>query len=229
MGVDILNRWTRAVLYHSDLSDVREALVAAVKSGANLSGADLSGANLSGANLSGAYLSGADLSGADLSGANLSGANLSGAYLSRANLSGAKGLNPLLVDDLRLLCDQGEVTAYKLVTADMQSPMCRNACSTATPITYEIGKEYTVENANENEGVQCAKGLSVATLAWCLRNWRPGWRILRILHYGDDIAAIPHGTDGKWRVRKLRVVGEVPMSEWGDGPWVVREETGNGR
>jgi uncharacterized protein YjbI with pentapeptide repeats len=92
-----------------DVSDVRAALEAAVRSGANLSGAYLTGAylsgadltranltraNLSGADLSGAYLtraylSGADLTRADLSGAYLSGADLTGAYLSRAYLSRA--------------------------------------------------------------------------------------------------------------------------------------------
>src|SRR5690348_4327244 len=103
--IEILDRFTRAVLYSSaTANDIATAVAEAVKSraylsgaylsGANLSGADLSGAYLSRAYLSGAYLSGAylsraDLSGAYLSGADLSGAYLSGAYLSRADLSGA--------------------------------------------------------------------------------------------------------------------------------------------
>ena len=83
------------VLYRSDgATSLREAVVAAVREGANLRGAYLSGANLRDANLSGAYLSGANLSGANLRDANLrdadlSGANLRGAYLSGANLRGA--------------------------------------------------------------------------------------------------------------------------------------------
>ena len=95
MNTQIKHRLTGAVLYEcdcdgaSDAVRIRQAVVAAVKSGENLSGADLSGAYLSGASLSGAYLSGAYLSGADLSGASLSGAYLSGAYLSGADLSGA--------------------------------------------------------------------------------------------------------------------------------------------
>ena len=74
------------VLYRSDgATSLREAVIAAVREGADLRGASLSGANLScadlrGANLSGAYLSGANLSGADLSGAVLrDGARLIGA------------------------------------------------------------------------------------------------------------------------------------------------------
>ena len=68
---------------------LREVVIAAVKSGADLRGAYLGRANLSGADLNGANLSGADLSGADLSGADLSEANLRGADLHGADLSGA--------------------------------------------------------------------------------------------------------------------------------------------
>jgi len=90
MSYDILHCYTGAVLYHAaDATGLRAAVIAAVRSGANLSGANLSGANLSDANLSDANLSGANLSGANLSDANLSDANLSGAYLSDANLSDA--------------------------------------------------------------------------------------------------------------------------------------------
>ena len=90
--------------YEKEDGTVRDALIEAVKSGANLSGANLidadlrganlidanlRGANLRGANLRGANLIDATLSGADLRGANLRGANLSGADLIDATLSGA--------------------------------------------------------------------------------------------------------------------------------------------
>src|SRR5690349_19997990 len=89
--IEILDRFTRAVLYSSaTANDIATAVAEAVKSRAYLSGAYLSGANLSRADLSGAYLSGADLSGAYLSGAYLSRADLSGAYLSGADLIGAQ-------------------------------------------------------------------------------------------------------------------------------------------
>jgi len=73
--------------YEKENNTVKDTVIEAVKSGANLSGANLSGADLSSADLSSADLSYADLYRADLSYANLSYANLSGAYLSRANLS----------------------------------------------------------------------------------------------------------------------------------------------
>jgi len=89
--IEILQRYTRAVLYTSaTATEIAEAVREAVASRADLSGAYLSRADLSGANLSGAYLSGANLSGAYLSGAYLSRAYLSGANLSGAYLSGAK-------------------------------------------------------------------------------------------------------------------------------------------
>jgi hypothetical protein len=93
MQIEIKSRFTAAILFTATIeaesaSPIRDALVLAAASRADLSGADLSGANLSGADLSGANLSGANLSRADLSGADLSGADLSGADLSRANLYG---------------------------------------------------------------------------------------------------------------------------------------------
>ena len=83
---------TGADLAHADL--IRADLAGAYLAGANLAGADLAGADLAGAYLAGANLTGADLAGAylagaDLDGANLDGANLTGADLDGANLDGA--------------------------------------------------------------------------------------------------------------------------------------------
>ena len=98
----IKHRFTDEVLYAGG-GTLRDVVVAAVKSGADLSSASLSGAHLygadlSGADLRGASLSGAHLSGADLYGAHLSGADLSGAHLSGADLRGSKlvGERPIL-------------------------------------------------------------------------------------------------------------------------------------
>ena len=72
--------------YESENNSIKETLLEAIKSGADLSGADLSGADLSDADLIDADLRRANLSDADLSGADLSGADLSGADLRRADL-----------------------------------------------------------------------------------------------------------------------------------------------
>ena len=65
--INISNRYTKAVLYHSNTA---QTIVGAVVE-ANLRGADLRGADLRVANLYGADLRGADLYGANLYGANL--------------------------------------------------------------------------------------------------------------------------------------------------------------
>jgi uncharacterized protein YjbI with pentapeptide repeats len=90
VGIAIKSRWAGAtVVYQSTKTTMREAVVEAVESGADLSGADLRDANLYGADLRDADLCDADLRSADLCSANLSDANLSGANLSGADLCDA--------------------------------------------------------------------------------------------------------------------------------------------
>jgi uncharacterized protein YjbI with pentapeptide repeats len=198
--------------YLSGANLSRADLSGANLSGANLSGANLFGANLFGANLSRANLSGANLSRADLSGANLSRADLSGANLSRANLSGvnlfgAKGINKHLTTPLYLFLDQpGKIRAYKLVQPNGEGPYNGG-------IVYEIGKTYEVPGACCDEFEHCAAGINVATLDWCLREYRDGYRILLVEFEKADIACIPVGSDGKFRLFRCQVVGEKDMAE----------------
>jgi uncharacterized protein YjbI with pentapeptide repeats len=85
--IEIKNRHSGKVIFKSETATtIKEAVIEAVKTGADLSGADLSGADLSEADLSGADLRGADLRGADLWKANLSEADLSEADLRGADL-----------------------------------------------------------------------------------------------------------------------------------------------
>jgi hypothetical protein len=183
--IQIINRYTRAVLYEAATAqDIRDAMVAAVASGANLSWAYLSGANLSG-----------------------------------ANLSGALGCNSYLTTPLHILRDQpGKIRAYKLVDANLMSPIAD------VKIQYVIGQEVSVPNASTDEAQQCDAGVNLASLDWCLREWSDGRRILVVEFEAADIAAIPMGSDGKFRVRRCLVVSEKPMSEWGDGPWSPKPE-----
>jgi uncharacterized protein YjbI with pentapeptide repeats len=217
----IRNRWTDATMFGGDFDAMRFCVEAAVNSGADLYGANLSGANLYDANLYGANLSRADLYGANLSGANLSGAHLSradlsgadlsGAYLSRADLygaylSGAKGIQPERCTPLLMLCDQpGAIRLYKLVTADGVGPFHGS-------ITYEVGQSYDVTDANTDVTESCGAGINVATLDWCLANWRDGYRVLIVECEAKDIAAIPTATDGKIRLHRCRVVGEKDLT-----------------
>ena len=190
----------------SPSSGQRADLSGADLSGANLSGADLCRADLCGANLSGADLCRADLCGANLYGANLYGANLCGANLSGADLCRAVGIAPERITDLLMLLDQpGRIRAYKLVTAAGVGPFNGG-------ITYTVGESYEVANASTDASVQCAAGINVATLPWCLREWQPGYRVLIVEFEAKDIACIPTATDGKFRLHRCTVVGEKDVS-----------------
>jgi len=219
MKFEIKHRFTGAILFSVEAKMLRLAVEAAIKSGthlsyanlshANLSGADLSGANLSGANLLYANLSGADLSGANLLYADLSGANLLYADLSGANLSGTMGVTKYITTPLYLLLDQpGLIRAYKLVNENSVGPYNGG-------ITYEMGKSYEVGAANTDESVDCANGINLATLDWCLRRYKTGFKVLVAEFTAKDIAAIPIGSDGKFRVFRCTIVGEKDLKELG--------------
>ena len=151
--------------------------------------------------------------GKSLSGVDLSRAYLSGAYLSRADLSGATGVNKYLTSPMYMLLDQiGEIRAYKLVTQDGHGPHY-------PAFTYTVGETYTEPNFEANEHVDCGPGINLASLDWCLKEWRPGYRILiasfKRRHGNDDNICVPIGSDGKFRVRSCKIVKELDLREIG--------------
>jgi hypothetical protein len=108
-----------------------------------------------------------------------------------------------------MLLDQpGTIRAYKLVTADGVGPFNGG-------IKYEIGTLYDVPDADTDVTVQCAPGISLATLDWCMKEWREGFRILVAEFTAADIAAIPTATDGKFRVFRCTIVWEKDLTEIG--------------
>jgi len=209
-----------ANLWGADLGEAN--LGGADLGGANLRGANLGEANLGGANLWGANLWGADLGEANLRGANLGEANLRGANLREADLRGAnlgeanlwganlgeaRGFAPERVNDLLILLDQvGPIRAYKLVDSEYRSPI-----QSSGKLTYRVGDTVKAK-ADTDPNVQCGRGVNVATLPWCLSNWRSGYRILVCEFKRSDIAAIPVG-DGKFRVGKCKVVREIDQDQ----------------
>jgi len=212
-GADLRDAYLRG-------ADLRGAdLQGADLQGAYLQGADLQGAYLRDADLQGAYLRDADLQGADLrgaylQGADLQGADLRGAYLWDADLRGAdlrgtKGINKHLCTSLRILLDQpGKIRAYKLVKEDGLAPFNGG-------ITYKLKGKYSVPSASTDEEKQCAEGINLATLDWCMREWQEGYRILVAEFMAKDIAAIPTATDGKFRVFQCTIVAEKDLKEIG--------------
>ena len=87
----------------------------------------------------------------------------------------------------------------------------------------EVGKTYKVE-ANTDESINCSYGISLASLDWCLREWRDGYHILIAEFAVKDIAAIPIGSDGKFRVHQCKIVKEKPLTDCGEGLWSAAKE-----
>jgi hypothetical protein len=206
----------RANLAGADLAGAylaRANLAGAYLAGAYLAGADLAGANLAGANLADANLAGADLAGAYLARAYLAGADLAGANLAGANLADAKGFIPERTTHLASLKFMPVVHAFKVVNE-------RGEGHINGGLKYKIGKRVSVKNADTDPNEMCSAGIHVADLPWCLKEWREGYRILLIEHTNADIACIPLGTDGKYRLHgctpvkditdKLRECGALP-------------------
>ncbi len=87
--MQIKNRWTDAVLFQGEFDSMKDCVLAAFQSSADLRDADLRDADLCGANLRGANLRDANLRGANLRDANLRDADLRDADLCGADLRDA--------------------------------------------------------------------------------------------------------------------------------------------
>jgi len=122
---------------------------------------------------------------------------------------GAVGVNKYLTTPLYILQDQiGKIRAYKLTKSDGTGPYY-------PAIKYKVGETYNTEKANCDEQQQCAVGISLATLDWCIREWREGYRIFVAEFTAKDIAAIPIASDGKFRVHRCKIVAEKDLKEIG--------------
>lgn len=130
-------------------------------------------------------------------------ANLAGAYLADAYLAGAKGFHPERTTPLASLKFMtAPLQAFKLVNGKGEGPMNGG-------VRYVVGETVEELDADCNPANQCSNGLNVADLPWCLREHRDGYRILLVQFDAADIACVPHGTDGKFRVKRLHVVKDV--------------------
>ena len=128
--IEIRNRWTGSVVfeYTKEGNTITEAVLEAIRCGADLRRANLYDADLYGADLRGADLRRANLYDADLYGADLRDANLRGADLRRADLRDADLRDADLRDadlcgaDLRSanLCD-ADLRGANLYGADLRS------------------------------------------------------------------------------------------------------------
>jgi hypothetical protein len=183
-------------------ADLREAsLRGADLRGASLGEADLRGADLGEADLREASLGEADLRGADLGEADLREASLRGADLREADLRGAKNTPLECHDSLNILrYQEGKLRAFKYLKDDFTSPINGNT-------KYEVGKTVRLRtvDCDPDDRVLCGKGLNVASLEWCVRKGDTD-TFIEVEFDAKDIVSIPYNTDGKFRVRKLKVL-----------------------
>ena len=174
---------------------------------ANLRGANLRDADLQDANLRGANLRGTDLRGANLRAANLRDVDLRGANLRDANLRDAKYKEPLFICDLyslKLLPKNTILTYWKYLIGGL---------SPYQDAKYEIGKEYKFKDYDSDENKQCGLGGNVATLMWCLKDNLAVDEFIEVEFKVKDIVAIPYISDGKFRVKKFKVLRKINRKE----------------
>ena len=165
---------------------------------ADLSRANLRSADLSRADLSRANLRNADLRSANLRSAVLSGADLSGAVLKDTILAGINWLAYIgIIPDGR-----GKARAYKMTTATGEGP-------TYPGINYADSKTVEVDDIDRDVNVQCGRGVNLATFAWCLNERQEGYRLfLMEFTVSSDNLCCPTATDGKFRVKQAKKIGE---------------------
>jgi hypothetical protein len=150
-------------------------------------------ADLRSANLSGANLRGADLRSANLSGADLSGANLKDTILADINWLAYIGIVPNA---------DGKARAYKMTNAQGEGPFQGG-------INYARKSLISVADIDADPSVHCGRGINLATFQWCLGERQEGYRLfLMEFEVSSNNLCCPIATDGKFRVKSARKVGE---------------------
>jgi hypothetical protein len=157
MSYTIKHRFTSTTLFHSEeAATAKEAVIAAVKSRANLYGANLSCANLYGA---------------DLSGANLSRANLYGANLSRADLSGHKLAAGTKLAQVGPVGDSDRTVLGALATKEgTKKPylVLSCGCFTGTEAEYKgkIGERYKKGSEHHAQCMAALNAIKALSKTW---------------------------------------------------------------
>ena len=142
--IEIVHRYTRAVIYRSEADAIGAAAKEALASRADLRGADLADADLTDADLTGAVLTDADLTDAVLTDADLTRADLTRAVLTGAVLTGAV----LTRADLT----RADLTGADLTGADLSNSSCGTALGDLLRITGSRHAIIAVDEANISIG-----------------------------------------------------------------------------
>lgn len=78
---------------------------------------------------------------------------------------------------------------------------------------WDTGAVLWEGDVNTDPEDPCGAGINVATLDWCLANHWPAHRVLIVEFTAADIAAIPAGTDGKFRLWACQVIAEKDIRQ----------------
>ena len=74
-----------------------------------------------------------------------------------------------------------------------------------------MGKIITEKDFEPDDRIECGKGINVADLSWCVRN--SGRTFVEVEFSARDIVSIPYNTDGKFRVKKCKVLRSFDLKE----------------
>ena len=98
------------------------------------------------------------------------------------------------------------MVAFKLVNAKYHSPY-----QTSGSPYYKIDSEVHTDEFDSDKRILCGKGINIATLDWCKNNRKTGWRILQVSFVvkSEDDICVPYASDGKFRVKAIKVEREV--------------------
>ena len=170
-------------------------------------------ANLRCANLRSADLSCANLRSADLSCADLRYANLRSADLRCADLRCAD-LSKTILENINWLTWIGITVNHKGVGYGYKVINAKGEGIYQGGINYLQADTFEVLTVNPDVYEQCGCGINLATFNWCVANKKSDDNRVLLMEFdlmdGDKPNVIcPVASDGKFRVRKCRKVGEV--------------------
>ena len=124
-------------------------------------------------------------------------------FLRGANLGGVKNLSRSYQSLVSILGFQkGKLRAFKYLNGN-ESPY--------RVLEYKVGKTYKTDNYDEDIFNECGEGLNIATLDWCLldTDFDLTKTYIEVEFDAKDIVCIPYLSDGKFRVKKLKVIKKL--------------------
>jgi hypothetical protein len=99
----------------------------------------------------------------------------------------------------------GRVRAFKYTTKEGKSPTRTGP----EALTYQVGDVIEVVDADTDKSADCSYGINLGTQDWIKKNRYGENRVFACEFEIEDLAAVPSGSDGKFRVFKCEVMEEL--------------------